>query len=95
VIGPSSPVLELEQRSATWTFDQETFVQAVQDVESKYSNRFVTATFVGRLDVREELRIHQNEKGNVVHGVGFGELGLFPAQLVLAAVLDVAPEQSK
>ena len=81
LLDPTSPILEKEGTPATWKVDQIAYDQAIRQLR-RY--RTVTATFIGRLDVRAEGLQTARGVGN-----GYGHLNRFPAQLVIATVRDV------
>ena len=91
---PSSPLLKLEERPATWKLDQAAYDRAERALwtQGNQQHRGVIVTFVGRLDAREEgLQTLRRPEGNLQPN-GYGAAGVYPAQLVIATVKDVVPE---
>lgn len=87
---PDWPILETP---ATWTLDRKALDRAEQEMrlQAIRYNKHVIVTFIGRLDAREEgLQTFRGGDGNL-HGLGYGHLGVYPAQLVIATVRDIVP----
>lgn len=78
-------------------FEQQTVAMAKAngeyDKDNQLVNHCVTATFTGRIDAVSsevhEFRKNQKTK-DPVDGLGFGQMGLFEAQLIVQSVVDDA-----
>ena len=68
-----------------WKLDQRAYDQATRELWQK---KTVSATFIGRLDARSEGLQTSRGVGN-----GYGQLGRFPAQLVIVTVKDVSEKR--
>ena len=96
-VWPSGVAIELPSRAreepATWTLDQEAYNQAYRKyLQAIEHTTEILVTFIGRLDAREEgLEIFRHPDGDVITN-GYGHVGAYPAQLVIATVKDVVPE---
>ena len=89
---PSSRTLEREEPVA-WALDQEAYNQIERErLQALEHTTEILATFIGRLDAREEgLQILRRPDGDVITN-GYGHLGVYPAQLVIATVKDLVHE---
>jgi hypothetical protein len=75
----------------------EAMAKADTDYEKEHPNQYVshcvTATFIGRIDaVSSEVHEFRKQHKPLEHsdGLGFGQMGLFEAQLILQSVVDDA-----
>src|ERR1041385_303409 len=85
LIEPGSLILEKEGTPASWKLDQRAYDQATRALWQKKTG---SATVIGRLDARSEGLQTSRGVGN-----GYGQLGRFPAQLVIVTVKDVSEKR--
>jgi hypothetical protein len=88
---PSWLILEKEGTPATWSLDQRAYDRAERELRLQATryNRDIIVTFIGRLDAREEGLVTFRGGDEKLHGLGYGHLGVYPAQLVIVTVKDI------